>query len=127
MPTSFLSPHQLGTTSTKTLMNEDAAPLGIDMIIIRACDTRLLKPGECTVFISPKHYSDINEIVLGLLMNLKTKLYTPICAWQIKPGKSSKDVLRFFSSGSTRKGSKNWCRIHGYSTKEELLQGTLIR
>lgn len=50
----------LGTTPTKTLMNEDAAPLGIDMISIRASDTHLSKPGDCTVFISPKHYSDIN-------------------------------------------------------------------
>lgn len=29
-------------------------------------------------------------------MNLKTKLHTPIYAWKIKPGKSSKDVLLFF-------------------------------
>lgn len=77
-------------------MNEDAAPLGIGMISIRASDTHILKPGECTVFMSPKCYSDISRIVLGLLMNLKTKLYTPISAWQIKPDKSSKDVLFCF-------------------------------
>lgn len=86
----------LGTTPTKTLMNADAAPLGFDMISIRVTDTHILKPGECTVFISPKYYLDINGIVLGLLMNLRTKLYTPICAWQIKPGKSSKNVLFCF-------------------------------
>lgn len=44
-------------------MNEDAAPLGVDMIIIRASDTHRLKPGECTVFVSPKHYSHTNGIV----------------------------------------------------------------
>lgn len=44
-------------------MNEDTAPLGVDMINIRASDTHLLKAGECTVFISLKCYSRTNGIV----------------------------------------------------------------
>lgn len=44
-------------------MNEDTAPLGVDMINIRASDTHLLKAGECTVFVSLKCYSRTNGIV----------------------------------------------------------------
>lgn len=45
---------------TDSLMNEDAAPLGVDMINIRAIDTRASFKTE---FIPLKHYSDINGAV----------------------------------------------------------------